>query len=302
MKIKTGYLLLFICFVSCEKALNVTLPYEGNKFVIFGELSPESVVSIQIERTFPPTGEVTFSNSYLNSIKVVLIEDSQEVDELKRVDNSTIFYSAKLYKPKVGKTYKVRVEAPDFLTAESEPVLIPPPIKITNFGFAEKEVFSPLNQQVPTKLLSINFEELPATATYFVAEIVGVYNQNSTSANVISDMTIPDFGSPCAFTFTSRKQIFNGECFNKQQNTVSFFVELEGTAETSINQFQQKKIDAVSIKLSSTTKFYLDFYSQLLPTEGIFKAFETSRATVTNIKNGYGAILTKNETTVIYTL
>lgn len=302
MKTKIGYLLLFICFISCEKALNVTLPYEGNKFVVFGELSPQSTVSVQIERTFPPTGEVTFSNEYLNTTKVVLIEDNQEIELLKRVGSSTVFTSANFYKPKLGKTYKIRVEAPDFLIAVSEPVVIPPPIKITNFGFAEKEVFSPLNQQVPTKLLSINFDKLPATATYFVAEIVGLYNQNSTSANVISDMTIPDFGSPCAFTFNSRKQIFNSECFNKQQNTVSFFVELEGTAEISTNQFQRKEIDAVSIKLSSTTKFYLEFYSQLRPTEGIFKAFETSRATVTNIKNGYGAILAKNETAVIYKL
>lgn len=299
---KIGYLLLFICFASCEKVLNVTLPYEGNKFVIFGELSPESIVSIQVERTFPPTGDVTFSNSYLNSTQVVLIEDGQEVDELKRMGSSTMFSSTKLYKPKVGKTYKVRVEAPEFSTAESESVIIPPPITITNFGFAEREVFSPLNQQIPTKLLSINFEALPSTATYFVAEIIGLHNQKTTSANVISDMTIPDFGSPCAFTFTSQKQIFNGECFNKEQNTINFFIELEGATEISTNQFQQKEIDAVSINLSSTNKFYFDFYSKLRPTEGIFKAFETSRATVTNIKNGYGAILAKNETTVVYKL
>jgi Domain of unknown function (DUF4249) len=295
---KIGYLLILICCISCEKVLNVTLPYEGNKFVIFGELSPQNVVSVQVERTFPPTGEVTFNNDYLSTTKVTLIEDNKEIEILKRIGISTIFSSEGLYKPKLGKAYKVRVEAAGFITAESKPNIIPAPIEINNVAFAGKEVVSPLNQQIPTKLLNIDFGKIPEDATYFLAEIVALYKNTETSAIVISDLTIPEFGSPCVYDYTSRKKIYNSDCFNKKENRINFFVELEVYVEVSPNKYMQKQIDKVSINLSSTNKFYLDFYSNLNPTEGLFKAFQTSRPTVTNINNGYGAILTKNSVTV----
>jgi Domain of unknown function (DUF4249) len=287
---KIGYIIILICCLSCEKVLDVTLPYEGNKFVIFGELSPQNLVSVQVERTFPPTGEVTFNNDYLSTTKVTLIEDNKEIEILKRIGISTIFSSEGLYKPKLGKAYKVRVEAAGFITAESKPNIIPAPIEINNVAFAGKEVVSPLNQQIPTKLLTIDFGKIPEDATYFLAEIVTLYKNKETSANVISDLTIPEFASPCVYDYTSKKKIYNSECFNKKENRINFFVELEDS--------NQKQIDKVSINLSSTNKFYLDFYSNLNPTEGLFKAFQTSRPTVTNINNGYGAILTKNSVTV----
>lgn len=300
MRIKIGLLLLFIGCLSCERALNVTLPYEGNKFVIFGEFSQQDVIKVQVERTFPPTGEVTFSNDYLNTVKVTLIEDNQVIEVLKRVENSTTFLSTQLYKPKVGRIYQIRVEAPDFVTAESEPQLIPLPLKISSFAFADKEVSSPLNQKTPTKLLVIEFEKPSTNGTYFVAEINALYKGKMMFTNIISDMTIPEFGSPCAYTFNSRRQIFNGDCFNKETNKLNFFVELEGTAEVLPDNFERRTIEGLNIKLSSTSRFYLDFYSNLSPTEGIFKAFESSRPTVTNIKNGYGAVLAKNEFSVVY--
>lgn len=302
MKRKILFLFVVLACLSCEKVLNVTLPYEGNKFVIYGELSPQNVISVQIERTYPPTGEVEFTMDYLNETQVILLEDSKEIETLKRIANTTIFTSAKQFKPKEGKSYQIRVKAPNFFTALSEPQTIPPPVQIKRAGFVDKVVFSPLNERTPTKFLEIEFEKPSTKGIYLVSELVAQYQGMNTSSNIISDMTIPEFGNPCIYPYSSRRKIFNGDCFTKERNILNFFVELKGTAETLPNQYQEVTVDAVSIKLSSSNKFYLDFYSQLSPTEGIFKAFETARKTVTNIKDGYGAILVKNEATFIYKL
>lgn len=301
MRIQIGLLILLMGCLACERILNVTLPYEGNKFVVFGELSPQQVVSVRVERTYPPTGEVQFSTGYLNMTKVTLIEDNQDIEVLRRIDNSNVFISTRQFKPKVGRSYQIRVEAPDFATAISEPQNIPLPVKNLSAVFSEKIVFSPLNERNPTKWLEVKFEKPVGIGIYLVAEIEGLHRDVKTSSNVISDRSVPEFGSPCAYSFSSSYKVFNGDCFNGSKNQLNFYVELEGTVQSSSGggvTGNNVRIDAVSIKLSTSNEFNMSFYSNLSPTDGFLKAFETSKSTVTNVRNGYGGILVKNESSI----
>ena len=117
-------------FVSCEDELNVTLPYDGNRFVLYSELSPNKIVDIKVERTYPPTGKFELDNTYLTKTIVELYEEQKFVETLKRVGNTNMYGSPSLFKPKVGKRYHFKVKAEGFSVAESKTQLIPNPIEV----------------------------------------------------------------------------------------------------------------------------------------------------------------------------
>jgi hypothetical protein len=299
MKRSLILLLTPLFLFSCEKVMQVTLPYEGNKFVLYSELSPSNVVQVQIQRTFPPTGSVHLDNSFLDTALVVLFENDSVLDTLVRQNKSDVFISPKAIKPQERKSYRIRVSAPGFETAESLPEVIPPLLTINSYVFTENEVISPFNPRTPTKFFEIRFSSPPQNVDWFTVEIVPFSGSYSNSANIISDLYVPDFGNACVYSYTSRLKIYNSSCFNKEYNKLGFFVEMEGAIQDRDPQFPPGgAVTSLHIKISSAGKMYPEFYQNLHPTEDLFKVFETVQPTVSNVTNGYGAILGKNETIV----
>lgn len=291
-------LLSTLVFVSCEDELNVTLPYDGNRFVLYSELSPNKIVDIKVERTYPPTGKFDLDNNYLSKTKVELYEENKLIETLRRVGSSNIFRSASSFKPRIGRSYYFKVNAEGYAEAISKSQMIPNPIEIISVGFGSEKVISPLNKDIPTKLLKIKFKKTGQENLYIGVEIEGQYNGNRTSSNVVASKSPAEFGDPCIYDLASFLKIYNSKCYNKEENEITFYIELKGGTQTP--PYEEKSINNLKIKLSTVDSFYYDFISNYNPPDGIFKAFQPINPTITNIENGFGAVFGKNENIINY--
>jgi hypothetical protein len=287
-----------LVFVSCEDQLNVTLPYDGNRFVLYSELSPNKVVDIKVERTYPPTGKFDLDNTFQNTTKVELYENEKWKETLVRNKATNMYISPSGYKPVVGKSYYFKVKADGFQDAKSKPQIIPNPIEVSSVGFSDEKVTSPLNVSSPTKLLKIKFKKVDQDNLYVAVEITGRYNEINTSNNIISTKSPAEFGDPCIYDLASYLKIYNTKCYNKEENEITFYIEMLGY--TELPKPGEKTITDLKIKLSIVSSFYYDYISTYNPPDGIFKAFQPINPTLTNIENGFGAVLGKNENVIYY--
>ncbi len=286
---------IFLCFIflACENEINVSLPYEGDKFVLFSELSPNKIIDIKIDRTYPATGKFDLDNSYLNKTIVELYENNKIVDTLKRTGISNIFSSKNNIKPQVGNSYFFKIKAQGFITAVSKMQTIPKPLEISYIGFSDEKVKSPLNVGTPTKLLIIRFKKLSEQNQYLAINIEGQYNGKVTSSNVIASKVPAEFGDPCFYDLASFLKVYNANCYNKDENEINFYIELIGGTQTP--PYGNFKINNLKINIGVTDSFYYDFISNYSPPDGIFKAFQPVNPTITNVNNGFGGVFGKNE-------
>lgn len=296
MKILSSVIVILLVF-ACNDKINIELPYSASKFVIYAELSPDQPVSVKLDRTYPPTGKFLFDDTYLKTVKAELFEDGAKVEELKKGDVTNIFYASPDFRPKEGKSYVIKVNGGGLPEAVSEPQNIPQNLSLTA-SFSDETVVSPLNPSIPARLLNVRFKREKSENPYYVAEIIGLYNGKETSSSVSLSKIPTEFGDPCGFVMSSRLIFLKGECYNKEENEIPFFIELIGGVQGP-NSPGNQRINSLRVKISTVNDFYYDFYINYSSPDGIFKAFEPTRPTVTNIIGGYGAVLGKNESEVI---
>lgn len=299
MKKIIALFILTAVLLGCEQTLNVTLPYVGDRFVLYAELSPNTVAEVKVERTYPPTGQYSLDTEYLNKTNVELYEEGNFVETFIRKGISNRFVSGSSFKPKVGKSYYFRVTAEGFEEAISEPQTIPANLAIINAQFSDEEVTYRLNKSTPMKLLVITLPPPLKLGENFKLSLNSYYKNYLTSTNIVPTVAISEFGSPCYLYY----DLYKSACFDKAQNELKFFVESEGIVQDNLDHFDpnslgNQKITSVRIEAASVSDFYKEFYINSNPPEGIFKAFQPIQATVTNVKGGYGAVLAKNETVI----
>ncbi|SOE21970.1 protein of unknown function [Spirosomataceae bacterium TFI 002] len=294
MKYCLTLLFIFLLASACqEQKLGVVLPFEGSKFVLYSELSPNKVVDVVVERTYPPTGSFDFDSEFLDITRVDLYENNVFVDSLSRVGNTNSFKSNTGFKPSVGKGYYFVVSGEGFEDAQSETQSIPDPVRINSIVFSNENVVSPLNPSIPSRLLEIELDGNSLKEGYLIAEIRGMYKGHETSSNVIDVRDAGELTNPCMYNLASYLKFYDVKCLNKGVNKLSYIVEMNGSVQVS--GFGNQNVDSFRIKLSTVSTFYYDFYKKNIQPDGIFKAFEPTQKTLTNVKNGYGAVLGKNE-------
>lgn len=295
MKKLIAIVLLLSVFSCQEKRINDILPYEGNKLVLFAELSPKRVIQLEVERTYPPTGRFLFDYSYLDNCTVELYENNKLIETLKRVGKSVLFKSTTSTRPKESNAYHFVVKTDDFPAATSIPQMIPKPVNIVNARFSEKKVTSPLNPSTPSKLLEVELESTEAENGYIIAEIQGTFQGNFTSSNVSDINDSGESTNPCVYNDGSRLKFYDTRCL-KVSNLFSYIIEINGNVQ--VQPYPREDIDQVEVKFSNVNDFYFSFFKDNVQPTGIERVFELSKPTITNIENGYGAVLAKNEQVV----
>ena len=125
---------------SCDdRTTFVSLPliFEGQKLVLSSLLSPDSIINIQLTKTYPLNEQDTIvSNYYVTDANVQLFEDSIFIENLV-YQNNAIYVSASNKKPQVGHAYYFVVSAPNFDTAYNQPETIPEKVPINNYLFTD---------------------------------------------------------------------------------------------------------------------------------------------------------------------
>ncbi len=122
------YLVCFILVLAgmrCRPSTEeITLPFERDKMVLTGFLSPAEPINIGVFALQPPLSQRT--NEPIKNAVVVCIEEDTPVETLRYDEVQKRYVSTDNFTPKAGKRYSVKVSAPDYQTAQSEPEQVLP--------------------------------------------------------------------------------------------------------------------------------------------------------------------------------
>lgn len=292
---KLGKTFIVACFLlsACSKPFDIEFPYEGDRFVMYTTLDSDEVVQVKLDKTYPPTGRVEFENAFLGETLVTLYENGVLIDTLQRF-STNFFKSAKGTKPKEGAYYSIKAEALDFLTAVSEDELLLPKVEIAEITVDDRKVPSPLNPGIPAYVVRVKLKNVPKNVAYIEFVLTGMFNDIATSANVNTPTYSVDIDNPCVVAGSD--YLFKTDCL-KEGEEIEFLVESRGALQIFQSGFYPTSPDTINnidIEINTVNQTYFDFHTNFFQENGIFAVLEGINATVTNIKNGYGAILCRN--------
>ncbi len=134
------HLLLYtFLLVSCTKYIEFSPPYEGDKIVINGYLSPSDGVKIKITHSINPVGKYLWSDSLLvKDASAELYGNGIKLVDLKYVGKGYYgFPNSSGIKLLAGNKYKLMVQSEQYGKAESEEIILPEQPEIDYFSFTK---------------------------------------------------------------------------------------------------------------------------------------------------------------------
>jgi hypothetical protein len=301
------FLSLLSCFAlatalllgGCQKELGYDLPYAGDRLVIHGFLSPDRVVSVNVGKSYPPTGDHLFTGG-ISDATVSLYEDEAFVENLVHAGEGN-YVSARGYHPVVGKAYSVKVTADGFPPAETLPEIIPAPVAADAFTFRDT-VISPLNEQYPALRLSFQFTDTPGQVNYYLSNVVAYYRGEVLGVNVFDLDRAMGVEDMCVY-YDGTNFLVRDLCFPDQSFTLNLGVETRGSVQRrglvmpldSIRKHGgNPSFDRAELYLSSITRNHYEYLKTSYQPEGIDLAFNGPRPQHSNVKGGYGILAAYN--------
>jgi hypothetical protein len=301
MKNLFNILIISILLFSCEKELDIDLPYDGDKLVVFGVLCPDKIITIKLTKTVPPTGLNELGEGVNNAI-VKLFEEGKMVEILKYTSKGD-YVSPSNFMPKVGKKYYIEAKAEGFPEITSEPEIIPSKVQSIDFTFGE-DITSPVSAGTPAKRLVLEFDD-DISETDFYAIIPEVSSKDRIL--VVNAFNLArNFGSPadaCGFDGNGNIFCYTDVCFSGKAKS-KIGVEIKGGLQGKDFDFQnpdtynKKDADKIIFRIRKITKNYYDYILTDGELDGIFKAFVPTISRQSNIKGGYGVLVAYNETVI----
>lgn len=148
------YALLLLFLASCRsKEVGISIPYSGDKLVLWCELKAGKPFRIRVTKTFNLIGDVP-EDLTVGNAKVLVIKNGKEYVTLTPSSEAGIYQSDSLVEQAAA--YQIRVLLAAYSTAESEPILVPQNIPEVNVK-REKNVVGQINAGIMQDLLSLSF-------------------------------------------------------------------------------------------------------------------------------------------------
>ncbi|MFY9153613.1 MAG: DUF4249 domain-containing protein [Prolixibacteraceae bacterium] len=278
-------LLLFtILLVSCTKYIEYSPPYEGDKIVINGYISPTEGAKIKITHSINPVGNYLWADSLLiKDASAALYENGIKLIDLK--------YGGKGYyglpdSPTVnliaGHKYKLVVQSELYGKAESEEITLPEQPVINDFKFGETvKIYG-----VEYGIFSFSISEPNKKDTYFLLDAVTKNNESLFFRRYPwKDGEI--YFESCQ-AYIGVLSVYSNECgFTNQEHSYALQIKYY---DRNSNYYYKPiiiRIGTVSRELYE----YAKNYSQL---EGIELGFAEPPILKSNIKGGYGLLYGSN--------
>jgi hypothetical protein len=287
---------LILLFFSCEKGLDIDLPYDGDKLVIWGLLSPDRVVSIQLNKTYPPTGKSLFIDGIANAT-VTLYENDVLVQQLVH-KGSGVYSSPTNFKPKSGKTYAIKATASGFPALSTLPETIPSPFFISRLEVGQ--LFdSPVSSSTKALPISITWTDV-ANQENFYSILPQSYIGTQRFGGSF-DIDTPSELDVCGFSFEPSVYNLSDKCFPNGTYTKKIGVNFSYASVTDkplndplIKNLTQT-VDRIYILFRHVSKNYYQYmYSGNQP-EIVLLAFASGYPRHTNVVGGYGLLASYNE-------
>lgn len=281
-------------FQSCQETeLGKDLPYEGDRLVLYSELSPDKAVTLRLNQTYPPTGKFTVKQN-LADATVQLFENGAFKEQLTYLDSGN--YTAKS-KPRVGFSYSFQVSSMGFPNASTQPVTVPQ--IVTNAkAVLSKDSIASTNLGNIARRLAIEWEDIESVPNDYLVIIEGRYQGQYLSIsgfNIGKDSEVED---GCSFARRLQRYIFRDICFPSQRFNISFGVETRGFLQDRNLPpgAARKDVDEYRVSIANVSNSYFRFLQdELQPTDALL-AFQLPKSRFSNVKNGYGIVLAANTT------
>ena len=282
--------LIFIMFSSCEKVLDIDIPFKKRKIVVNGIMNPDSLVRVHVSKSMHILDNqdiALLDNAHLN-----LYEDGVFIDSIPEVANG--LYELPGFKPAIDHTYRIEVTAENRNPVEAE-TTIPKPVSIISIDTNRVK-----GQDSGNSLqFSLQFKDPPGVENYYIIRakvyrqfsewdhktdsLSFYYNTESIGLNS-NDPVIDEHSSGLIFS----DDYFKGKTYNMTFTFSSFYHGYYGYEE---DVPERDKTYQAYIYLHSISKeYYLylkSFYMQMYAQDDPFAEPVT---VYNNIKNGYGVL------------
>jgi hypothetical protein len=284
-------LILFVLHAACrERAVDIILPFEGEKLVLWGKLEAGKEVNIQVMKTFSPVGEMPQVLSIENA-QVYLYQEDSLLTKLQFLDSAGYYVAS--YRIQPGGRYRVKVEASGFPDAESE--LVEVPNAVPKLAFTRtKNAPSEFNPAQAFDMLSLRFEggEL-LRSSYILVGFLSVFKEEMRSGFFLSKKSEVSTEDGCSSREYSRTTGFGNPALLRGAcilSPVNFYIPaningLPAGLPTS-NQVQEIRLLTAAV---SKEWFHYNLIDQQQP-EGLDHLVLPPQKAYTNVKNGYGII------------
>lgn len=292
-------LFFFIINQGCQKReINKELPYIGENLVVFCELNPDKLVSIYVNKTYPPTGKFVV-NQKLDGAKVDLFENDILIERLSYSDSGK-YISKNNIKPKPGSFYSFEVKLSNFPPLSTQPVEIPQNVVKSKVFFGKDTIASTFSGEIARKL-DVEWDDVDNRQNYYLVGIDGEFENQFLLVNTFIVGKNGELEDGCNFRRNRNRFVFQDLCFPLQTVKVNFGLSTKGFLQnlnnSSINA--HRDADSYKISISNISESYFRWLQDEIQPEDIFLAFQLPKNRFSNVKNGYGVVVASNATTFL---
>ena len=283
-------IITFLFCVACEKEINQTPKYEGDKLVVFGFLAPNEIVSVKVINSYPAFGDLLFNDGIENAL-VDLFENRIFIERLK-YQKSGIYVSQNKFRPKVGQSYSIKIKASGFPEIESTEEVIPKDVLVKTIDFSQK-ITSIINVSFPSRKLLLQFDDIKGEDNYYQILVDGLYKKKK-NAIITYELDKPsEIESVCGFkSKLSGTYNLTDFCFKDETNTFLAGVETRGSVQPG---GQTADSDEIFLRIRTISKSFYEYNRTEYNEEGLLQAFKQPYPRYSNIKGGFGIFATYNE-------
>jgi hypothetical protein len=280
-----------VLLVACAKVLDVPTPYVGDKLVVFGVLSPDSIPTVIVTRTFPTVGTVDLRVAEISQATVYLLKAGRVIGQLP-YQGSGRYQANTSLQVQSGEVYSYSVVASGFPSVQSDAERIPlPPLSLSvSLGESTK---SPLNGSVRARKIHCLFSDDARTADFYSLEFEQYNQANQLAFNTFGLDRTDDVEDGCGFKSRNRLAEYNLQdlCFSNGIGQLTIGAELEGFVRTGANRGQKIKAERMVITLRRTNRGYQEYNRTFyIESDDPFQAFDPPKVRYSNVKGGYGFV------------
>ncbi len=289
-------LLIFFVIVGCkERQISLSLPYEGDKLVLFSQIRANDTVQIEVQKTYPPTGKSTYIDGISDATVKLFGQD--RFLELLKFTRKGIYVSSSGRKWQQGSKYKIEVNAPGFSLTTTEIETMPAKPVVAGYEFG-RAIDSKFNSGIPSKELIINIEDNVNEENYYMIVVKRTVGKNTFGVNIF-DLDKPnDFEDPCQFSYLSNI-VLTDLCSVNGIITLKKGIEIRYPFDLDIDLTARDKIVVYTRQIS---KSYYEFCKSYYNEDDLVVAFKTPYPRHTNITGGYGIFSGFNEVEMEFVL
>lgn len=277
MKRKIAVLVLVPLVFSCYVIEDYQLEYAGDRLVVYGMLTNDEGLTVNVSRSQPPTGTMA-EEVGISGARVLLYRDGEVAAELTESGGGV--YETD-YSPDMQGGYHLEVHAEGFQAVVSEVERMPEAFPLKGFSYEKKDEV--LRNSRPGFEMVIDLEEPRDPEGYLEFVVHGFHPRTGyVWLNLGVRNRVGETSNP----------YFEGESeMARLEFEESWPMRIDG-------QFQEIRFERFVVSMRKVSESYVRYWETAVVPFKIEYAFYEPRILYNNIKGGYGLFGTRNETQV----